>query len=226
MAELARVGVTLAVPRLSEAAASELLRSAAGDHLSTGATGAVIERSARQSVVRLGVRPDHGAVGASRRRARGRARGRRGGDRASAGTAAGSSGGDAASAAIAGNPFSVETVARIDGTRFAESADGLETAVAVGFVARVDHRTDFTFSHLVRDVVLGGIDSAGRAELHLRVAALFEERLAVDGSLHAVVADHLELAGPGHAEAAAAHWEQAAQGAGEQQALALLDRSS
>ena len=62
----------------------------------------------------------------------------------------------------------------------------------------------------MRDVVLGGIDSARRAELHLRAAAVFEERLAVDASLHAVVADHLEQAGPGHAEAAAAHWEQAA----------------
>ena len=32
----------------------------------------------------------------------------------------------------------------------------------------------------------------------------------IDASLHAVVADHLELAGPAHAEAAAAQWEQAA----------------
>ena len=46
VAELARVGVTLAVPRLSDEAASELLRSAAGDHVSAGATGTVIERSA------------------------------------------------------------------------------------------------------------------------------------------------------------------------------------
>ena len=44
----------------------------------------------------------------------------------------------------------------------------------------------------MRDVVLGGIESARRAELHLRAAAVFEERLAVDPSLHAVVADHLE----------------------------------
>ena len=49
-----------------------------------------------------------------------------------------------------------------------------------------------------------------RAELHLGVASAFEERLTVDDSFHAVVADHLEQAGPIHAEAAAAHWELAA----------------
>ena len=41
-------------------------------------------------------------------------------------------------------------------------------------------------------------------------AAVFEERLTVDDSFHAVVADHLEQAGPIHAEAAATHWELAA----------------
>ena len=66
--------------------------------------------------------------------------------------------------AIAGNPFSVETVARIGGLTIADAADGLDTAVGVGFVDRVDLRGDFSFSHdLVRDVVLGGISSARRA---------------------------------------------------------------
>ena len=211
LAELARVGVTLAVPRLSDDAASELLRSAAGDHLSAGATGTVIERSAgnplfvwefgqlmaqsgRVDVAPAAV-PEAVAAVIERRLARLS-------EPAVETLRAG---------AISGNPFSVETVARIGGMTFAVAADGLEAAVAVGFVARVDHGADFRFSHdLVRDVVLGGIDSARRAELHLQAAAVFEERLAVDPSLHAVVADHLELAGLGHAEVAAAHWEQAA----------------
>ena len=105
-------------------------------------------------------------------------------------------------------------VARVGGVGLADAADGLDTAVAAGLVARADPRTNFRFSHdVVRDVVLGGIDSARRAELHLSVATVFEEQLPVDASLHAVVADHLDQAGPGRAEAAAAHWEQAALGA-------------
>ncbi len=211
VAELARVGVTLAVPRLSDEAASQLLRSAAGDHVSAGATGTVIERSAgnplfvwefgqlmaqagRVDVAPAAV-PEAVAAVIERRLARLS-------EPAVETLRAG---------AIAGNPFSVETVARIGGMTFAEATDGLDAAVAVGFAARDDHRADFRFSHdLMRDVVLSGIDSARRAELHLRAAAVFEDRLAADPSLHAVVADHLDLVGLGHEEAAAAHWEQAA----------------
>ena len=84
----------------------------------------------------------------------------------------------------------------------------------MGFVARGDSGADFRFSHdLVRDVVLDGIGSARRADLHVRVAAVYEDRLAVDASLHAVVADHLDQAGSEHSSAAAAHWEQAAHAA-------------
>lgn len=211
VAELARVGVTLAVPRLSDDAASELLRSAAGDQVSAGAIGTVIDRSAgnplfvwefgqlmaqsgRVDVAPAAV-PEAVAAVIERRLARLS-------EPALEALRAG---------AIAGNPFSVDTISRIGGMTGAEATDGVEAAVVVGFVARVDHARDFSFSHdLVRDVVLGGIDSARRAELHLRAAGVFEERLAADPSLHAVVAGHLELVGLGHADAAAAHWEQAA----------------
>jgi predicted ATPase len=210
-AELARVGVTLAVPKLSDEAAAALLRSSVGDNVSAVASGTVIERSAgnplfvwefgqlmaqsgRVDIAPAAV-PDAVAAVIERRLARLS-------EPAVETLRAG---------AIAGNPFSVETVARIGGTTFAEATDGLEAAVTMSFVARIDHGADLRFSHdVVRDVILSGIDSARRAELHLRAAAVFEERLAVDPSLHAVVANHLELVGVGHAEAAAAHWEQAA----------------
>ena len=212
VADLARVGVTMAVPRLSDEAASELLRSAAGDHVSAGATASVIERSAgnplyvwefgqlmaqsgRVDVAPAAV-PEAVAAVIERRLAR----------------LAEPAVETLRAGAIAGSPFSVETVARIGGMSDVEAGDGLEAAVVVGFVARVDQGPDFRFSHdLVRDVVLGGVDSARRADLHLRAAAVFEELLAVDPSLHAVVAGHLESVGVGHAEAAAAHWQKAAQ---------------
>ncbi len=214
VAELARVGVNLAVPRLSEEAAAELLRSAAGDHLSPGAIGAIIDRSAGNPLfvwefgqlmsqsgrgdVAPATVPEAVAAVIERRLARLP-------EAALATLQAG---------AIAGNPFSVETVARIGGLTIADAADGLDTAVGVGFVDRADLRGDFSFSHdLVRDVVLGGISSARRAALHLRVAEVYEERLAIDASWHAVVADHLDEAGPEHAKAAAGHWEQAAHAA-------------
>jgi tetratricopeptide (TPR) repeat protein len=213
VAELARVGVTLAVPRLSDEAASDLLRSAAGD-VSVEAIGTIVERSAgnplfvwefgqlmaqsgRVDVAPAAV-PEAVAAVIERRLAR-----------LSEPAVA-----TLRAAAVAGNPFSLETVARVGAVAVADASDALETAVAVGFVARADSGAAFRFSHdLVRDVVLGGIDSARRAELHLQVAGVFEERLAIDASLHAVVADHLEQAGPEYAEAAAVHWEHAAQAA-------------
>ncbi|MEY2463597.1 MAG: hypothetical protein QOH64_1735 [Acidimicrobiaceae bacterium] len=214
IAELARVGVTLAVPRLSDEAASQLLRSAAGDQVSALATGTIIERSAGNPLfvwefgqlmaqsgrvdVAPATVPEAVAAVIERRLAR----------LSEAAVATLRAG------AVAGNPFSVETVARIGGVTVVEAADGLETAVGMGFVGRADRGASFRFSHdLVRDVVLGGIDPARRADLHRKVAAVFAERLATDASLHAVVADHLELAGPEHAQAAAVHWEQAAHGA-------------
>ena len=214
VAELARVGVTLAVPRLPEEAAAELLRSAAGDGVSVEATGTVIDRSAGNPLFvwefgqlmaqsgRVDVAPaavPEAVAGVIERRLA------RLSEAALATLRAG---------AIAGNPFSVEAVARIGGLTIAEAADGLDAAVGVGFAARAEGGADFRFSHdIVRDVVLGGIGSARRADLHLRVAAVYEDRLAVDASLHAVVADHLDQAGPEHASAAARHWEQAAHAA-------------
>jgi hypothetical protein len=210
-AEMARVGITLAVPPLAEDAVWELLRSAAGDKVSAVATGTIIERSGGNPLfvwefgqlmaqsgrvdVAPATVPEAVAAVIERRLARLS-------ESAVATLQAG---------AVAGDPFSVETVALMGGGTVTDAADGLGSAASAGVVARVGPGTDFRFSHdLVRDVVLDGIDAAGRAELHLRVAGLFEDRLGSDASLHAVVADHLEQAGAEHAESAAVQWEQAA----------------
>jgi len=67
------------------------------------------------------------------------------------------------------------------------------------------------FTHdLVRQVVLQSIPRSSRAELHRRVADVYEQRVAFDHSWHAVVADHLDAAGSEHRVRAAHHWEAAA----------------
>ncbi len=66
------------------------------------------------------------------------------------------------------------------------------------------------FTHdLVRQVVLESIPATGRADLHLRVAEVYEQRVALDASWHAVAADHLDAAGGKHRVRAARHWEAA-----------------
>ena len=132
LAELARVGVTVAVPRLPDEAAAELLRSAAGDHVSAEATGTVIDRSAgnplfvwefaqlmaqsgRVDVAPAAV-PEAVAAVIERRLARLS-------EAALATLRAG---------AIAGSRFSVEAVARVGGLTIAEAADGLEAAAGGG----------------------------------------------------------------------------------------------
>ena len=63
--------------------------------------------------------------------------------------------------------------------------------------------TRFAFSHdVVHEVVLQGIDPTRRAELHRRAAAVLASGCDADPSFHAVVADHLDQAGPDHADAA------------------------
>jgi hypothetical protein len=211
VADLARVGVTLAVPPLSGDAASELLRAAVGAAVSAVASDTIIERSGGNPLFvwefgqlmahsgRLDVAPaavpEAVAAVIERRLARLP-------EDVVALLRAG---------AVAGHPFSVDVVARITDVAVVDAAAGISRAAGVGLVARDDPPTDFRFSHdLVRDVVLAGIDPLHRADLHLRSASAFEERLAGDASFHAVVADHLEQAGPAHSEAASMQWEEAA----------------
>lgn len=211
VAELARVGVTLAVPALSADAAAELLTIAVGSTISSVARKSIIERSGGNPLFvwefgqllaqsgRLDVAP--AAVPLAVAAVIGR-RLARVPEAAVALLRAG---------AIAGNPFTADVVSGITDVALSEAIAGLATAAAVGLIAHDDPANGYRFSHdLVRDVVLDGIDPVRRTELHLRVASVFEERLTVDDSFHAVVADHLEQAGPIHTEASAAHWELAA----------------
>jgi predicted ATPase len=211
VAELARVGVTLAVPSLSPEAAAELLTIAVGSTVSSAARDSIILRSGGNPLFvwefgqlmaqsgRFDVAP--AAVPLAVAAVIGRRLARLP-ERAVALLRAG---------ALAGTPFAADVVSLITDVASGEAITGLTTAAAMGLIA-YDHPTNtYRFSHdLVRDVVLDGIAPARRAELHRRVAATFEERLTVDDSLHAVVADHLERAGPIHAAAAATHWELAA----------------
>ena len=210
-AELARVGVTLAVPPLSADAAAELLTIAVGSTVSELARGAIVERSAGNPLFvwefgqllaqsgRVDVAP--AAVPLAVVAVIGRRLARLPED-AVALLRAG---------AVAGNPFTAEVVAGVADVALSEAITGLRTAASVGLISPDDATNGYRFSHdLVRDVVLDGVDPVRRTELHLRVASAFEERVTVDDSFHAVVADHLERAGPLHAEAAAAHWELAA----------------
>lgn len=210
-AEFARVGVSLAVPPLSDDAAAELLTIAVGSNVSAVARGAIVERSAGNPLFvwefgqllaqsgRVDVAP--AAVPLAVVAVIGRRLARLPED-AVALLRAG---------AVAGNPFTADVVAGIADVALSEAITGLTTVASVGLITHDDATNGYRFSHdLVREVVLDGIDPAHRAELHLRVAKAFEERVTVDESFNAVVADHLEQAGPVHAEEAAARWELAA----------------
>lgn len=114
-------------------------------------------------------------------------------------------------AAIAGDPFSATLVSTMADVAADDVTVGLDAAAAAGLIDGADPPAEFTFSHdLVREVVLESLDPTRRATLHHRAALAIEPRLRTDPSLHAVVADHLTRAGPEHAAATSAHWEQAA----------------
>ena len=212
VAELARVGVTLAVPRLSDEAASELLRSAAGDQVSAAATGTIIERSAgnplfvwefgqlmaqsgRVDVAPAAV-PQAVAAVIERRLAR----------LSEAAVAT------LRAAAVAGDPFSVETVARIsggDGCRRCRRRGG---GPRRGVRGSGRSRRTTSGSATTSCVTSSSRASTRRVERTCTCGSprCSRSACAIDASMHAVVADHLDQAGPDHAEAAAAHWEQAA----------------
>jgi hypothetical protein len=210
VAELTRAGTSVAVPRLSPDAAGELLRASVGSGMSTSAVDAVVERSGGNPLFvwefgqlmgssgRLDVAPAAvpTAVAAvvERRLAR-----------LSEEVVA-----VLRAAAVAGKSFSADVVAAVSGFPADQVAADLETAVGAAIVVRIDHDA-FAFSHdVVRDVVLDGLEPARRAALHERAAAVFAQRLPGDPAFHAAVADHLERAGPEHADAASVHWERAA----------------
>lgn len=210
VAALAQVGTNLAVPRLSPDAASELLRAATGTDVSSAAAGAVVERSAGNPLfvwefgqlmaesgrfdVAPSAVPDAVAAVIERRLAR----------LPEEVVAV------LRMAAVAGKSLIIDTVAAVGAISVEETTVGLDAAAAVGIVVQTGPST-FVFSHdVVHEVVLDGIDRRERIELHRRAAAEFEKRLPADPSFHAVVANHLDNAGPKHTEAASAHWELAA----------------
>lgn len=211
-AELARVGTTLAVPPLPDAAAAELLRIAVGPDVSSTAIDAITARSGGNPLFvwefgqlmaqsgRRDVAPSAipGAVSAviERRLAR--------------------LSEDAVAllrvAAVVGNPFSAALVSAIARVAADDVAAELSAATAAGLILVRTPEMDFGFGHdLVRDVVLENVDPTMRRDLHGRAAIALEPRLRTDPSLHAVVADHLSRAGAEHAPAASAHWEVAGQ---------------
>jgi predicted ATPase len=208
--ELTRAGTSIAVPRLSPERAAELLRASAGSGVSVSAVDAVVARSGGNPLFvwefgqlmassgRLEVAPAAvpTAVAAvvQRRLAR-----------LSEDVVA-----VLRAAAVAGKSFTADVVAAIGVVAIDQAAAGLETAAGAGIVGHVDDAA-FAFSHdVVRDVVLDGLEPTRRAGLHERAAAVYAERLRADPSFHAVVADHLDRAGPDHADAASVQWELAA----------------
>jgi tetratricopeptide (TPR) repeat protein len=209
-AELARVGTTLAVPPLPDAAAAELVRVAAGVDVSPTAVAAIIARSGGNP---LFVSEFGQLMAQSGRR-----------DVAPAAIPAAVSGvierrlahlpEDAVAllrvAAVAANPFSAALVSGVAGIAEDDAAAGLEAAAAAGLITATTAQPGFDFSHdLVREVVLENVDPATRRDLHRRAARALEPLLSHDPSFHAVIADHLSRAGTQHAAAASAHWEQA-----------------
>jgi hypothetical protein len=211
IADLARVGTTLAVPRLGDADASTLLRAAVGADVSGDASATVVGRSGGNPLFvwefgqlmaesgRLDVAPAAvpGAVAAviERRLAR-----------LPEGAVA-----TLGAAAVAGVVVSVGLVTELSQMPTEDVATWLDLAATTGLVRVGEPATTFTFSHdLVRDVVLDGLGPKRRAELHHRAAVALEGRLGADPSLHTVVADHLARAGAQHADEASAQWELAA----------------
>jgi predicted ATPase len=207
---LARVGTTLAVPGLPFDAAVALLRSSVGGAVSADATDAVVARSGGNPLFvwefgqlmaqtgRLDVAPAAvpGAVAAviERRLAR----------LPEASVAV------LQVVAVIGEavPDLVGSVAEVD---VVEVQAVLSPAVSAGLVVQADEHSSLVFSHdVVREVVLDGIDPRKRAELHRRTAAVLEDRVGIDPSVHAVVAEHLTRAGLAHSSAASDHWERAA----------------
>ena len=197
---LARVGTTLAVPPLDVTPLELLAAPPAASSPPTVA--AVIAAQRRQPPVRVGVRPAHRPVGPPRRRARrGPDRGGRR-DRAPARPAAEDAVAILRVGAILGGPFSGEVVAASPRSTRTPSPTRSTPPAAVGILVPCERPGDVDFAHgLVRDVVLQGIDRTTRAALHARAAACSPARRR-DPTLHAVVADHLEQAGTGHAGAA------------------------
>ena len=97
-------------------------------------------------------------------------------------------------AAVAGKSFDAEVVASIADAFLDDAAAALETATAAGILTRIDHATSpattsFTKSYCTdRSDAEGGYASPRRGGVHAGMEA--------DPSFHAVIADHLDRAGP------------------------------
>jgi hypothetical protein len=112
--------------------------------------------------------------------------------------------------AVLGTAGRMDVIASIADADVEDATASLVPAVDAGLVVRHDDTLTVAFHHeIVCDVVLDGIEPRRRSVLHRRAAATLRERLPVDPSLHAVVAEHLSRAGPAHLRAAADHWERA-----------------
>ncbi len=187
VAELSRVGTTLAVPGLAHDAASELLHAAVGADLSASTIATIVDRSAGNPLFvwefgqllaqsgRLDVAPavvPHAVAAVIERRL------------ARLPAAAVTT---LQAAAVTGDPFTIEMVARVGEVGVDAAAAAVEAAAAAGLVAGADAAAGFAFRHdLVRDVVLDGIERVRRADLHLRVATALRPRIGSDSSFHAV----------------------------------------
>jgi hypothetical protein len=211
VAELSRVGTTLAVPPLDDDAAAALLRDAVGARVSPDAEAAIVQRAAgnplfvwefgqlmaqsgRTDVAPAAIPPAVAAV-IERRLAR----------LAEPEVAV------LRAAAVVGSPFQIGTIRDVLEVDQRALEDAMDAATSIGIVARVG-QASFAFSHdLVRDVVVASVDARSRADLHRRTAEAFRRRAESEPAFLAVVAEHMVRAGEEHGEAAGAQWRVAAE---------------
>jgi len=210
VAELSRVGITIALPPLDDDAAVELLRFAVGVEVSAAAEAAVVRRAAgnplfvwefgqlmaqsgRTDVAPAAIPPVVAAV-IERRLAR----------------LAESDVAVLRAGTVAGGPFTASMIRALLDVDDEVLTSALDAATAIGVLDRADDA--FVFSHdLVREVVQATIEPRSRAELHRRAAELFQQQAAMEPALLPVVADHLVRAGADQVDAAAVWWRLAAE---------------
>ena len=211
VAALARAGTTLIVPPLDDDAAGTLLARSVGGDVTAAAAAAIVERSAGNPLfvweygqllaatgrrdVAPGAVPIAVAAVIERRLAR----------------IPQDALASLQAAAVLGAIVAPVDVARVAGVDEDAVDDAFGAAGSVGLLTTGDAAGRVAFAHaLIRDVVLDGIGRERRADLHARAAELWAARIPAEPGLHALVAEHLQQAGPAHAASASEHWEAAA----------------
>lgn len=112
--------------------------------------------------------------------------------------------------AVIGPTFSADTASAVSGIEPVGVVGLLDPAVASGVLNRTS--SGYEFGHdLIRQVSLDSIGAPRRATLHAAVAAHHRGRLPLDPTRHAAIADHLSQAGPTHGREASGHWVSAAE---------------